>query len=378
MQPSVVWWDPASTEVRWWPLDGVVFPGSTHTVSQTRDWVILCDSGNFRADLDEMFGGERTTTIGSDAPVWLLRKDELLATPSGTPVAPVCFRVSPPNGHFYARYDDSDGISVVWEGMDLMDLALYVRPDDVDVHGRPIPPAHVGLYNMAMAPETITEIAFEPETGKVLERGLHREDWTFNLQLSAMDWSTEGMSAPTLHHVAYQGCRPGRVTRRAAELYADRLRPSDLAEETPGYLVSFARGGMEVQARWEYPDTSDLITSPTFVPRRTGATAGTLDHAGDHPGGHDGYVVLPVLSDAGLRVDLFDAARVGDGPIATLRTRGGEAVPLLLHSAWSPGHDELVDVERVAFRDEVTEARLSGLDDDQRRVVADVAAQLDP
>ncbi len=38
-------------------------PGSIHTVSQTRDWVILCDSGNFKADAGEMFGGERTVTI---------------------------------------------------------------------------------------------------------------------------------------------------------------------------------------------------------------------------------------------------------------------------------------------------------------------------
>ena len=117
--------------------------------------------------------------------------------------------MSPPNGHFYARYDDSDGISVVWEGMDLMDLGLYLRPDDVDIHGNPVDPGSVGLYNMAMGPETITEIVFEPDSRQGLEQGIFREDWTFNLQLSAMDWSTEGMSSPTLHHVSYQGCRPG-------------------------------------------------------------------------------------------------------------------------------------------------------------------------
>jgi hypothetical protein len=50
---------------------------------------------------------------------------------------------------------------------------------------------------------------FDPESGKVLEQGLFKQDWTFNLQLSAMDWSTEGMGNPTLHHVDYQGCRPG-------------------------------------------------------------------------------------------------------------------------------------------------------------------------
>ena len=35
-------------------------------------------------------------------------------------------------GHYYAKWDDSDGVSVVWEGMDVMDLALFMRPDDLD------------------------------------------------------------------------------------------------------------------------------------------------------------------------------------------------------------------------------------------------------
>ena len=377
VRPSVVWWDGSGTEVKWWPLDGIVFPGSTHTISQTRDWVILCDSGNFKADIDELFGGERTVTVDRDSPVWLVRKDDLLSRPSGTPIEPVCFRVSPPNGHFYARYDDHDGVSVVWEGMDLTDLALYIRPDDLDLRGKPMEPASVGLYTMAMAPDTITEITFEPETGKVLERGRCRDDWTFNLQLSAMDWSTEGISSPTLHHVDYQGCRPERITQRAAELYADRIDLSELREETPGYLATFERGSMELQSRWEYPDTSDLITSPTFVPRAPGSNATASRYAGDQPGGHDGYVVQPVLSDDGFRVEVFDAANVGAGPIATLMGTERECVPLLLHSAWMPTTDELVDAPRLRFRDEISEAQLAALDPAQRRVVERVADELD-
>jgi carotenoid cleavage dioxygenase-like enzyme len=373
MAPSVVWWDRDGTTVKWWPLEGVRFPGSTHTVSQTRDWVILCDSGNFKADTGEMLGGERTVTIDADVPVWLVRKDDLLSRPSGTPVEPVTFRVSPPNGHFYARYDDREGISVVWEGMDLMDLGLFLRPDDVDVHGRPVEPTSVGLYNMAMAPETITELTFEPETGKVLERGSFRADWTMNLQLSAMDWSLEGQSRPTLHHVSYQGCRPGRVTRRAAELYRDRIDLDQLAEETPGQLVSFERGSMEVRGRWEYPDTSDLITSPTFAPRAAAPGA----YAGGEPGGHDGYVVQPVLNDDGFRVELFDAAAVSSGPVAVLRGTRREAVPLVLHSAWMPTVRGLADVERLRPRDEIRPEQLEALEPEHRRVVEDVLAVLD-
>ena len=38
-------------------FDGVAFGGSIHTVSQTRDWIILSDSGNFKADPAEMMVG---------------------------------------------------------------------------------------------------------------------------------------------------------------------------------------------------------------------------------------------------------------------------------------------------------------------------------
>jgi hypothetical protein len=368
-QPSVVWWDPNGTEVKVWPLEGIVFGGSTHTVSQTRDWVILADSGNFKADAGEMLGGERTVTIDDAVPVWLIRKDVLFATPSGTPVRPTSFTVGPPSGHFYARYDDTDGVSVVWEGMDLMDLAMFLKPDDLDVTGQPVNPAIVGLYNMAMAPETIVELLFDPTSGKVLEQGSFREDWTFNLQLSAMDWSLEGTEAPTLHHVVYQGCRPGSISERAARLYEGRIDRSRVQEDTPGVLASFRRQSMELVGRWEYPDTSELITSPTFVPRDPGVDPGRSAYAGSDPGGHDGYVVVPVLSDDGMRVDVFDAAKVSDGPVATLRGTNRETVPLLLHSAWMPVSAGLVDAERLTFADEVTEARLATLDDDQRALV---------
>ena len=156
--------------------------------------------------------------------------------------------------------------------------------------------------------------------------------------------------------------------------HGPHLAPALLAEETPGYLVSLQPGSMDIKARWEYADTSELITSPIFVPRGEGADD---DYAGAHPGGHDGYVVQPVLSDDGFRIDLFDAAGVGNGPIASLMGTKKECVPLMLHSAWMPTVDELADADRLRFSDELTEDRLASLDDDQRRVVERVAAEID-
>ena len=376
MLPSVVRHDGTGTAVRHWPLDGVVLAGSVHTLSQTRDWLILADSGNFKPDPGEIFGGERTLTIDEAVPVWLIRKDVLEATPSGTPVTAAMLEMAPSSGHYHARYDDSDGISVVWEGMELTDLGLHLRPDDVDVTGRPVDPAVVGLYNMAMGPQTLVELLLDPDTGQVQEQGVFTADWAVNLQLSAMDWTLEGLSDPTLHHDAYQGCRPGRISERAARLYADRIDRAALADDTPGALASFRRGSMELVSRWEYPDVADLISSPTFVPRQAPDGPAT-PYAGEDPGGHDGYVVLPVFNDDGFRIDLFDAARVGAGPVATAKPVDGRCMPLLLHAAWMPTTTTLVDAERLRFSDELTAERLASVPEEHRDLVGRVAAEID-
>ena len=374
MRPAVVRFDPTDgTNVRYWPLEGITFGGSTHTVSQTRDWVILADSGNFKPDPAEIFGGDRELTIDDEVPVWLIRKEQLEGLPSGTPVTPICLTMAPPTGHFYARWEDAEGISVVWEGMDLMDLGLYLKADDLDVNGNPVDPAAVGQYNMAMAPETIVEVLFEPESGKVIERGRFREDWTFNLQLSAMDWSIEGMTRPTLHHVTYQGCRPGSISQRAAKLYEGRIDLDQLREATPGSLATFERGSMELKARWEYPDLGDHITSPTFAPRSCGKNAAHSAYAGAEPGGHDGYVVQPVHSDDGFRIEVFDAAAVGNGPIAILMGTNKECVPMLLHSAWMPVYDELIDAERLRFSDELSDELMTTVPNELHGAIRAVA-----
>ncbi len=378
IRPHVVRYDRHDgTQVKIWPLEGVAFIGSLHTVSVTRDWVVLCDSGNFKADPGEMMGGERTTTIDTEVPVWLIRKDVLESTPSGTPVRPVCFTVSPPNGHYYAKYDDTDGVSIVWEGMDLMDLGMYLRPDDLDVNGNPVDPGAIGLYNMAMAPETIVELLFDPNSGKVLEQGSFKRDWTFNLQLSAMDWSLEGVTNPTLHHVSYQGCKPGNISARAAKLYEDRIDLDHVRDETPGSLCSFERGSMELKARWEFADLSDHITSPAFAPRSVGEHASATAYAGREPGGHDGYVVQPVCSDEGFRIELFDAANVGAGPVAVLMGTNKECIPLVLHSAWGPQHHALADAERLRFASELTAERMAGIPEEYHTSLHEVAEECD-
>ncbi|MFP8880273.1 MAG: carotenoid oxygenase family protein [Myxococcota bacterium] len=376
VETTVVRWDGVSTEVRTWPVTGAHFSGTMHTITQTRNWLILADSGNFKPDPGEMGGGERTVLIDYESPVFLVRKDDLESTPSGQPVPMKKFMIAPPTAHLYAVYDDADGIRVIFENMDLEDLAIYHKPGDVDVFGERIDPSQIGLYNMAMAPSSFTELEFDVENGKLHGRAKLREDWTWSKQLSAMDWSPAGLSAPTVHHQLVHGWRPHNVSRRALEIYKDRVDPDELpSEETPATLFSMNRGDLEVRSRYDYPTTDGMPTSPIFVPRNPGRDRFGLE--GSDPGGHDGWVVVPVLADSGLQIDVFDADAVGKGPVARLAAPAGETVPLLLHSCWMPRAVPAPEVQRLRFGDDFEDSDLALLDDGLKDAVHAVARDLD-
>ncbi|MEZ5373300.1 MAG: hypothetical protein R2704_11285 [Microthrixaceae bacterium] len=68
-----------------------------------------------------------------------------------------------------------------------------------------------------------------------------------------------------------------------------------------------------------------------------------------------------MCNDDGLRVELFDAANVSAGPIATLKGTNNETIPLILHSAWSPANSGLADAERLRFSSEVTDEALAAI-----------------
>ena len=199
-----------------WPVADAPVPQSMHTITQTRDWLILADCA-YRVDPNEIFDlGERTVTTFTDEPVYLIRKDEVDATVAGQPIGARAFRVGAEVMHYYAQYDDTDGITILFEHTHNSELAMHVRPDDVDALGRRVDPALVGMYNHPMHPAEVTVLQFDPETGEVRERArLWEPERFYATQLSAMDWSTEGMSAPTVHHMVFNGFRPEAIVGRA-------------------------------------------------------------------------------------------------------------------------------------------------------------------
>lgn len=375
----LVRWSGDGTELDTWPLIDAPVPQSMHTITQTPDHLILADCA-FKADPAEIFGtGEREVTNNLDEPVYLIRKDVVDATRPGDPVQPTCIRVGPEVMHYFARYDERDGIEIIFEHTPATDLAMYVRDGDLDAWGRPIDPGLRGMYNHPMQPAVLAVRRFDPATGEVTEQAVASdpERW-WSTQLSAMDWSSEGMAHPTLHHVVLNGFHPETITQRAMALYGDRV--ADLpTHEIPGRLVTFRRDGLTEVGEHVFAD-GDHPTSPTFVPRDPlgGSTAnGRSRYAGTDPGGHDGYVVVPVLADDGFRVEVFAADAVASGPLAVLRSAGRATVPFILHSAWMPrAVPSEPDLERLRFSSELDDAAVATLAPDQAQAVRAVADEL--
>lgn len=371
-QLHVVRWD-GEGPVELWPIEGAIIPQSVHTITQTRDWIIVGDCA-FHVEPQVISGGDRTEPANPDGPLFLIRKDQLEATPPGQPVPCTTFRVAPEINHYYATYDDSDGIRILFEHTENADIAMTQGPGDLDALGRPCDPALRGLYGFPMSPDRNSLLEFEPATGEVHHRAELRDPellWT--RQLNAMDWSTEGMSHPTLHHMVNQGWRPEAVTQKMLGLYRDRvdrsLWPTD---ETAPLVMSCTRDDLAVTAVHELA-LDDFPSSPIFVPRDPGANPSQSRYAGSDPGGHDGWVVVPIMNDAGFRVEVFDAAAVDRGPLAVL-AKPGVTVPFILHSAWMPRVVGADDRPRHRFHDELE--RVGELPDDLAALVHEVADDL--
>ena len=369
----VVRWD-GHGPVESWPIAGATIPQSVHTITQTRDWLIVGDCA-FHVEPQVLAGGDRTEPANVDAPVYLIRKAALDSTPPGTEVPCQSFQISPEINHYYATYDDSDGIRILFEHTESADIAMTQQAGDVDALGRPCDPALRGLYGFPMAPDRTTMVVIDPETARVVHRAELREPellWT--RQLNAMDWSTEGRTRPTLHHTVHQGWRPEGVTQKMLALYGDRVDRTLLpSEETVPLLASMDVDDLQLVAHHEFA-LDDFPTSPIFVPRDPGADPSMSRYAGSSPGGHDGYVVVPLMNDDGFRVEVFNADDVARGPIATLAAPG-VTMPFVLHSAWMPRAVSAADLPRTRFADELD--RLGELDDDLQRVVLGVADDLE-
>ncbi|WP_030164949.1 carotenoid oxygenase family protein [Spirillospora albida] len=367
---SVIRYSGTGKRVTRWAVENAALPQATHTITQTRDWLILADTA-YRIDVEEIFGGDRTVANNPDGPLLLIRKDDLVAGRSTVTCKE--FRIAPEVNHFYARYDDTDGIQVVMEHSEGVDIGMYLREDDLDLYGRPIDPALRGMYCHGMTPALTTVLDFDPEKGRVTEKArAHDPSRWWQAELSAIDWSLEGQLNPTRHHLIFLGFHPEAINQRALSNYEGRIDTSLFPEEeTPATLVTLDRDGLKPLAEWTF-SLDDYPTSPSFIPRGQGGTR----YAGTAPGGHDGYLLVAVHNDDRFRLELFDAADVSRGPLAVLAPPRGTTVPFLIHSAWMPeANPAPPSLDRLTFADDLG-TRLDVLDGDLAATAREVADEL--
>jgi len=371
-QLFVVRWDGAGPVQRW-PITGATIPQSVHTITQTRDWLVVGDCA-FKVEPQVLSGGERTQPANAEEPVHLIRKAELDAADPMTAVGCLRYELAPEMNHYYAQYDDADGVVVMFEHTENEDIAMAQRAGDIDAWGRECDPRLAGLYGFAMTPARTSMHRFDPESGERKELAMMFDPERFHTrQLSAFDWSAEGWHRPEAVHTVYHGFRPEAVVQRMLDLYADRVDRSLLpAEESGCSLATHSWDGLHTISSYDWRDIDDFASSPIFVPKSPARSAGS-SHAGRQPGGLCGWVVVPVLSDAGFRIEVFDAANVGGGPVCTLAS-AGHRVPFILHSAWTPALGSAPDIERTHFCDDL--ARVDELDDDLAAVARVVAAEI--
>lgn len=361
-ETAVIRYDGEGKHVHRWTVEDGALPQATHTISQTRNWLVLADTA-YKVDVDEIFGADRTVANNPDGPVLLVRKDDL--TPGRASVPCRKFRIAPEVNHFYADYDDSAGVQVLMEHTPGVDIGMYLRADDVDAYGRPIDPALRGMYCHGMTPALTTVLRFDPETGRVLEKACSYDPERYwQAELSAMDWSPEGLLKPTVHHLVFLGFHPEAISQRVLANYGERVdRTLFPAGETPAVLATLDHESLKTLSEWTFA-LDDYPTSPVYVPR-----------PGGRPGGHDGHIIVMVHNDDRFRVELFDAANVSAGPIAVLAPPLGTTVPFLIHSAWTATADSAPDVERLAFRDDLDD-RLGQLDPELAALTREVAEGL--
>ena len=363
--------------LRRWPITDAVIPQTVHTITQSRNWIIVGDCA-FKVELDVLFGGERTLTTNTSEPIYLIRKDDLDRAAPGTPVPCRRYELAPEMNHYYAQWDDDDGVVVLFEHTENADIAMAARAGDLDAWGRPIDPRLAGLYGFAMTPSKTSLHRFDPETGIRHDLAwVYEPDLLHTRQLSAFDWSSEGWQRPVAYHSVYHGFRPEAVNERMLDLYRDRVDRSQIpTEEMPAVLASHAWDGLGVTASHTYSDLGDIPSSPIFVPDRAGHD-GRSAHGGADAGGAHGWVVVPVLSDAGFRVEIFDASDVGTGPRCVLAAPR-HAVPFFLHSAWMPEAKSAPTLPRTRFAEDLEVlGTVERLPDDLAAVAVAVARDLD-
>lgn len=313
-----------------WRLEGMSEFDSIHDVKVTEDHVVFADLP-FVFEPETIGGAERSRRNQEHTNLWIVAKADLAATPPGGTVKVTEVRIPVPTGHLFVDHEEADGLlRVIIQHIPLADLMITLTRDDVNhADGVAIDPNYEGLVAAAVQPSMLGCYLVDPATGSVKESkvAIDRERlWGGILATSDIDHPEARRRQRQLWYAGL-GFDPDLVPETWWRLYGDAtdgiVPPADLpTTSVPGTLARIDLDTMEVAEVHSYEDGA-FPSPPTFVPR--------VDAAGPE----DGYVVVVVHRDGPKEVQVFDASRISDGPVA--RASAPTFNPgLLLHSCWMP------------------------------------------
>lgn len=314
--------EPVATELEDETGRPLVFQQTCHQIQVSRGHLVLQD-GAFALEAEQLGGGSTTRAQMPVSVFYLVRKADLQA---GGRARARRVEIPVESVHFLLDYEETDGgLTLLVPHTGSVDPSEWLRAEDEDLEGRPLPPESLGL---PVGPADLSFVArhvIDTQTGQVRHsRALHSER-LFGLAL----FTADERRGPRLgqRYFATLGFEPRALPRRIAEVYREQphrqLPLSALPRHTlPGRLVRIdetAASGPVLADEYVLP-MGHLPMSPTFVPRRGGGT-------------DEGYLVALVAGPDVYEVWVLDAGALHRGPLCRLRHPRLQP-GFTLHSTW--------------------------------------------
>ena len=348
---DLVWWDGQGDITRIPVLDAetgkeAAVLESMHQVAVTKRFVLLLDT-NFKLRLDQFYNNpfpyvpevERLLRValasrqGETSNLWVIERADVAKALSGQIRGVSAFKVRLPGAvHFLADYEDGDGIRIQCAHGTALDIAEWVRRDDLRLDGQTVREPLHGMIASEVDVSRLGAFVIDPVRRRLVESRVLSDDRLWGIGLYAARGVPAWDRPPD---------RLGRVFWFASGLWDDNytLFIRSLYADYPSRLVPLAevdalvRGDgrpttifavdperFELVDAWEFP-AGLTMSSPQFIPDQSGDDA-------------PGWVSAIVWDDQKTMLWIFAADALAKGPVAKLVVPA--ELGFSLHSAWLP------------------------------------------
>ncbi len=350
---DLVWWSGEGDIVRLPVVDvetgaKAVVEQSMHQVAVTRRFVLMLDT-NFKLRFDQFYNNpfpyvpevERllraalASQQGASSNLWIVRRDAVEKAREGQFPSVPAIKVSLPGAvHFLADYDDNNGIRIQCAHGTALDIAEWVRRDDLKLDGQTVREPLHGMIASEVDISRVGQYVIDPERRRIVESRILSDDRLWGIGLYAANGVPAWGDPPErLDHVFWfsSGLWGDNYTLFIRALYAEYPgRQVPLAEVDrlvarggiPSMLLCIDSDSFTICDSYAFPAGTSL-SSPQFVPD---ASAPASSRAG--------YITTVVWDADATFLWVFDARDLASGPVTKLEVPA--ELGFSLHSAWLP------------------------------------------